>query len=444
MSDQHNQYENLADRALRAALDLGAQWADVAVGHGHDIGVTLEKTAVKEADSSRGQSASVRVFIDGAMGYATCGGLDEDRVLAAARRAAGMAREGTPDPDFHDLPDPDPAPEIDGLFDPAIDAMTVDDVVAIAAANLSLARELEKSVNLSGQIGLSSGASLLVTSTGLRLWRQRTMLEGEIEALIAPGDDKGFYYDFDSGRMKDDCHAESLARSAIEGARRMLGARRIPSGRMSVILGPLATYDFLSDLASSANAESLQRGRSYLCGKIGTKVASPLLSVTDDALVPRGLYSGAFDGEGARRRRVAIFERGLFAAQLHNSYTAAKAHQPNTGHGSRSGGISPTNLQVALGERTAEEIIRDTGDGLYLAISQFSPNPTTGDLSASVDFGFRIQGGELAYPVESTMISGNMLDLAAAVDAVSSDFREEPGSRMPTLRLRDIQISGSE
>jgi PmbA protein len=218
----------------------------------------------------------------------------------------------------------------------------------------------------------------------------------------------------------------------------------MPSGRLSVVLGPLATYDFLSDLVSSANAESLQRGRSYLCGKLGKKIASPLLTVADDGLVPRGLYSGAFDGEGAPRRRVTVFDRGLFAAQLHNSYTAAKVGQPNTGHGSRSGGIGPTNLQIPLGDRTADQIIRDTGDGLYLAISQFSPNPTTGDLSASVDFGFRIHGGAIAYPVESTMISGNMLDLAAAVDAVSSDFREEPGSRMPTLRLRDIQVSGSE
>jgi PmbA protein len=444
MSETHDQYEQLADRALKVAGDLGAQWCDVSVGHGRDIGVTLEKTAVKEADSSRGQSASIRVFIDGAMGFATCGGLDEDRVLAAARRAAGMAREGTPDAEFHALPGPDPAPEIDGLFDPAIDTMTVDDVVAIAVANLRLARELEPDVNLSGQIGLSCGASLLVSSTGLRLWRRRTMLEGEIEALITRGDDKGFYYDFDSGRQKSDCHAETIARAAIEGARRMLGARRVASGRMSVVLGPLATYDFLSDLVSSANAESLQRGRSYLCGKLGQQIASPLLTVVDDGLVPRGLYSGAFDGEGARRRRVTVFDRGLFAAQLHNSYTAAKAGQPNTGHGSRGGSISPTNLQVALGDRTAAEIIRETGDGLYLAISQFSPNSTTGDLSASVDFGFRIQDGAIAYPVESTMISGNMLDLAAAVDAVSSDFREEPGSRMPTLRLRDIQVAGSK
>jgi PmbA protein len=444
MSDARGDYRILAEKALTLARSLGAEWCDVALGQGRHIGVLLEKSAVKEADSGHSESASVRVFIRGAMGYATCGGLDEDRLLAAARRAAEMAREGTPDPDFKALPSPEAADEVEGLYDPAVEAMGVDDVVALAVANLNLGRKLEKDATLSGEVGLSASRTLLLTSTGIDLWKARTEIEGYVEALLARGDDKGYYYDFDAGRMLADCRIEEVVRGAIDGARRMLGARRVASGRMPIVLGPLATPDFLGNLVAAASAESLQRGRSFLCGKMGTRIGSDLLTVTDDGLVPRGLESSPYDGEGAPRRRVRLFDHGTFAAQLHNSYTANKAGEPNTGHGSRSGGVHSTNMAIELGDKTAAEIIRDTGEGLYLAISQFSPNSTTGDLSASVDFGFRISGGVLAYPIESTMIAGNMLDLAANLDAVSSDYREEPGSRMPTLRLRDVQVAGTE
>jgi len=440
-------YMLLAEKALKLAQSLGAEWCDVSVGAGRHIGVDLEKTAVKEAEAGYSQACSVRVFIGGAMGYATSGGHEEDRLLAAARRAVEMASEGTPDPDFKGLPQPESVEEIEGLYDPRIDRLKVEDVVAMAVANTKLARSMEKDVNLSGHVGLISSEGVLAGSTGIRLCRRRTELDGEMEALVlggSDGQDKGYYYDFNSGRMLDDCRIEEISRSAVEGARRMLGARRIGSGRMPIVLGPLAAFDFLGNLVGAANAESLQRGRSYLCRKMGQQVASPLLTLRDDGLVPRGLYSGATDGEGAPRRRVTVLEEGVFAAQLHNSYTAAKAGQANTGHGMRTGGVRHTNMDVLLGERTAEEIIGQVDRGLYLAISHFSPDPTSGDLSGSVDFGFLISAGEIVHPVENVMIAGNMLDLASGLDAVSSDFREEPGNRMPTVRIQDVQVAGTE
>jgi hypothetical protein len=40
------------------------------------------------------------------------------------------------------------------------------------------------------------------------------------------------------------------------------------------------------------------------------------------------------------------------------------------------------------------------------------------------------------------MIGGNLLDLSARLDAISSDYRAEPGRVMPTMRLTWAQVSG--
>jgi len=72
------------------------------------------------------------------------------------------------------------------------------------------------------------------------------------------------------------------------------------------------------------------------------------------------------------------------------------------------------------------------------------PDPASGDISASIDFGFLIRNGQVLHPVESALIGANVFDLLDRLDAVSSDARLEPRLAMPTLRIPDVQIAGAE
>ncbi len=42
------------------------------------------------------------------------------------------------------------------------------------------------------------------------------------------------------------------------------------------------------------------------------------------------------------------------------------------------------------------------------------------------------------------MLGASIFDLLKNLDAVSSDARVEPGLLMPTLRIHDVQIAGTE
>jgi PmbA protein len=437
-------YLELCVDSVARAVRLGAEWCDVSAGTGRDISVTIEKTGIKTADAGQGEDLAIRVFVRGGMGYAAVSGRDPADIAEAVERAVALAKEATPDPDFKRLPAPDPAPQVEGLFDDRVAGMGVADVVRIAAANLEAAKALEPDVNLSGNVGLSVGEGALATSTGIALAVRGTDVGASIDALVKRGSDVGFFYDFDFGRFLADCRLEDVGTSAVLSARRFLGAKRIKSGRMTLVLGPLASYGFLGGVVGAANAESIQRGRSYLCDRFGEVIGSPHLTLVDDGLIPRGLHSGAHDGEGTRRRRLTVIDRGRLVSLLHNSYTAGKACTESTGHGTHSGGISATNLRPALGERPAAEILREVREGIYLESGELRADPASGDISASIDFGFLIRDGQLVHPVESAMIGGNIFDLLAHLDAVSSDAREEPGALMPTVRIQDVQIAGAE
>ena len=437
-------YLDLATQCVEKAVRLGAEWCDVAAGTGRDIAVTIEKSGIKTADAGQGESLAIRCYVQGGMGYATVGGRDRGDIDQAVERAVALAKEATPDPDFKRLPDPQPEPEVEGLFDETVEGLGVEQVVRIAVANIEAGKAMEPDVNLSGHVALAVGSGALASSTGAALKSRATDISADISALIRRDGDTGYFYDFDFGRHLADCRLERVAESAVDGARRFLGAKRIESRRMTLVLGPLASYGFLAELVAAANAESIQRGRSYLCDRLGKPVASTHLTIVDDGLVPRGIRSGAHDGEGTRRRPLTVIEEGRLASLLHNSYTAGKAGVESTGHGTHACGISPTNLRPALGQKPAAEILREVQDGIYLESGEIRPDPASGDISASIDFGFLIKDGRIVHPVENTMLGGSMFDLLERLDAVSSDARQEPGILMPTLRIQDVQIAGAE
>jgi PmbA protein len=437
-------YLDVCAECVEKAVRLGAEWCDVSAGAARDISVTIEKSGIKTADAGQGEDVAIRVFVKGGMGYAVVSGRDRHDIDSTVERAVALAKEATPDPDFKRLPSPQPAAEVEGLFDDRIAGMSVEEVVRIAVANIEAAKAMEPEVNLSGHVSISVGEGALASSAGVRLESRGTEIDADIEALVKRGSDTGYFYDFDFGRHVADCRLEAVSASAVTGARRFLGARRIHSGRMTLVLGPLAAYGFMGGIVGAANAESIQRGRSYLCGKVGEKIASKHLTIVDNGLMPRGVRSGAHDGEGTRRRPLVVVENGRLVSLLHNSYTAGKACAESTGHGTHSGGIAPTNLRPALGEKTAAEIIKEVKEGIYLESGEIRADPASGDISASIDFGFYIKDGQVQYPVESAMMGGNILDLLTRLDAVSSDARLEPGILMPTLRIQDVQIAGTE
>ena len=437
-------YMSLAEEVLKAAMAAGAEWCDISLGRSGDVSVDVENGSIKSVEEVTNTGFAVRAFVKGARGTFSASGFEKEDVVRGATEAVAMARAAQPDPDFKCLPEPVEADEVEGLHDERVARLTAADAVEFAVKNVEGAREVDPDVTIAGGVTIDGGESVFVSSTGIRLARRSTSIQCAFFSIVRRGDDVGSFYEFDMARMLDDFEPTTSGPLATRQALKFLGARKVAGKRMAIVLGPLASAGFLRGLAGSTNAENIQRQRSFMVGRQGTRVASPLLTLADDALIPRGMFSGRFDGEGALRQRITMFEEGVFTSCLHNSYTAGKADEPNTGHGTSGGGIRSTNLVVTLGEKTAEEIIADTEEGIYINMGSVVPDGASGDISASVDFGFKIEKGKLTHPVVNTMVGGHIFEFLENLDALSSDYREEPGNKFPTIRIRDVQVAGSE
>jgi PmbA protein len=435
----------IARAACDAAVSGGAEFADVSAGFGRSQSVDLEKNAIKSCDARHGGHVSVRAICKGGTGWSGTDKATLEAAVEAGRNAARLAKLAEPDPDFICLPGPaDSYPTVEGLFDPRIAEIEIKQLIKSALANVDGARAVCSDATVQGGVSSWSGSHALVNSLGVSLASDGSNIGGYIMAVVRRGDDVGSFYDFDFGRVLDDFDPEGIGASAAREAMKFLGARKIDTQRMPIILGPLASNSIFDSVVDNADAEGIQRGRSFMIGKLGQKIGSDALTLTDEPHIARGMSSRRWDSEGFPTKPLVVMENGVLKSYLYGSYTAGKAGVANTGHGTRGGGASSSNVIPKLGTMTSAEIIRSTKEGLYINMGGIHPNGVTGDVSISVDFGFVIKNGELAYPVMNAMVGGSFLDMLANVDQISSDYRAEPGRIMPTVRILDCLVAGGK
>lgn len=438
----------LAQLAVSSAMKAGAEWADAYCGVVRHADVGVDNSSILDCHVVRDYGLGIRAFYKGGMGAATIQSLKPEDVARCGEEAARISKIAHPDPDFVSLPEPTVAPPVEGLFDEQVAGLPAETVVQWCREAIEEARAVADDARVSGGAGFSVGEGALASSTGIALVRPGTKVEMSIEATIARGDEVGFYFDYDIGRRMVDFRPQGIGAKATSEALRFLGAREVATGRTTLVLNPIAAAEFLGATIGAASAENIQRRRSFLINREGTGIGAECLTIEEVPFWPAGISSSSHDGEGVAKRQLTLLDRGVLTTYLHNSYTANKAGVPNNAHAVRGGygggvAIGVSNLQVKPGTRPERELIADIEDGLYINYAGLAPDQASGEVSATIDFGFKIINGECAYPVKTSMVGSDVFEMLGAIDAVSSDYREEPGMIIPSLRLRDIMVCGS-
>ena len=112
-------------------------------------------------------------------------------------------------------------------------------------------------------------------------------------------------YWYTSARHLEDLQSpEEVGRRAAERTLRRLGARRVPTCEVPVIFDALTARSLLSHLSSCISGYAIYRQSSFLAGKLGERVASPLVTVIDDGRLPSGLVRWAVPAASRKARAV--------------------------------------------------------------------------------------------------------------------------------------------
>ena len=152
--------------------------------------------------------------------------------------------------------------------------------------------------------------------------------------------------------------AEQVGKEAARRTLRRLGARKVKTAHVPVVLDPMVANSMLEHIFEGVNGDSVYRGASFLAGKLGEKIAGANVTVIDDGTMAGGFGTTPFDGEGIPTRRTVVIENGILKSYLLNTYTAKKLGLETTANASRglagTPGIGPGNYFLAAGNENSE------------------------------------------------------------------------------------------
>ncbi len=458
-ADEPRDLEALAERAVAAALDAGAGDAEAATQDSVGREIRIFDGEVESLTEAGERGLGVRAWIDGRVGFAYGTDLSDAGVAAIATDAVEAARVSDPD-EFAAAPEPvadAPTLSADGFFDPQVGATPTEEKVGLAKAVERHAREAdERIVAVETTIYVDEEVrSALRSSTGVGGSYEASFAYAYLQAISQDGASKQTGLGFGMGRSPISLDPEEIGTEAAERAVQLLGASKPASRSCPVVLDQTVAASFAGFIGGVLSADAVQRGRSPFAERLGDEIASKALALTDDGLDPEGMASAPIDAEGLNRVRTPMIAAGRLENYLHDSYTARRAGngQTSTASAARSGyrsapSVSPSNLIVAPGSKTLEELLAEAGDGVYVtdvAGLHSGVNPVSGQFSVGAS-GVLIEGGELGAPATEFTIASDLVSMLMAVKATGVEARWVPfgGSvRTPPLLIAEMAIGGS-
>lgn len=256
--------------------------------------------------------------------------------------------------------------------------------------------------------------------------------------------------------------AAALGQEAAQRAMTLLSAIPCPTGKMPVVLGSEAGGTMVHEACGHGlEGDLVEKGLSAYAGRLGQQVASPKITVIDDATIPGKYGSYRYDDEGHSGQKNVLIDQGILVKYMADQQTAQKMNWTATGNGRRESYRDKpitrmSNTYIAPGTDTVEDIIRSTPYGLYVKkMGGGQVNSLNGDYVFDVAEGYLIEKGKITVPVRGATLAGNGPESLMNVEMVGNDLGYAIGTcgksgqsapvadAQPTLKINGLTVGGT-
>ncbi|HYO42285.1 MAG TPA: TldD/PmbA family protein [Candidatus Limnocylindrales bacterium] len=436
----------LAEEIVRQAQAAGAGEAEALVVAGDSALTRFANSEIHQNVKSSEVLVNLRFVTGRRVGVASSGRVDPDGIRALVERAAAITANVEELEDWAGLPvagaaSANPAAWSDGTAAASPELRAEGVRAVIAAAD-------EAGVTAYGSFSTDAEAIAVATSRGIRAAERRTSSQ-LLTVTMGPDNGTGYAEQVSVDATRID--AAAIGREAAERARASRHPIDLQPGDYPVVLGHYAVVDLVDMLGYLGfSALAVAEDRSFW--EAGKRVASPLVTITDDAFDPAGLPAG-FDAEGVPKQRLSLLDAGVCRDLAFDAQTAGRAGRASTGHGlpaPNTYGPFPTNMIMAAGDASMDELVGGLDRGLLVTRFHYT-NPVHSKkviiTGMTRDGTFLVAGGKVLGPVRNLRFTMSYLDALANVEAVSAERRCLRGfmgaSVVPALRLSSFSFTGA-
>ncbi len=437
--------ENVLLERAAAAVDLAtASGADGAWANATSTRSTscrVRDGKLEKMQESNSRRLSMSLYVDGRYFTHSTSDLRDQPLREFVDEAVALTRAIEPDP-FRELPNP-------VLFEgrTTTDLQTVDAGLLDMTPERRIARCKELDALIAGGDKVISAMSSLsdgrytmaaVSSNGFSGSNTSSWI-GQYGNLTLQGEGDRRP---EGGMGATARHAEDLpdvqwiGKQAKRRAFDRLGSTKGPTTTTTLVVDRLSVPRLLYALIGPARGRALQQGQSFWADKLGKRVVSKALTVTDDPHIVRGMASRPFDGEGIASRPMTLLKDGALENYFIDTYYGRKLKMSPTTGGS-------SNLVVKTGKGDLQSLLADVGTGVYVT-SWLGGNSdgTTGEFSLGMR-GHRIEKGQIGAPIGEMNVTGNLLEFWSKLSVVGDDPWMYGAARTPTMVFDGVSFSGA-
>jgi TldD protein len=457
---------DVLERVLGRALRDGGDFAEVYVEDRVGSSAVLDDGRIEELSSGRERGAGIRVITGESTGFAHTTDLSESGLLEAAAVASAAARGGS-----------------GGVRTIALERRDVSSTpIAIRPEGISKSEKVE--LLRRAEAAARGGANEIRQVMASYLDGRRRFVVANSDGIYAEDDqtrtrlavqavalgDTGMQTGFDAvagvkgWELFDDRSPEDVAEEAARVALLKLNARPAPSGALPVVIAAgSGGVLFHEACGHGLEADLVTKGASTFANRVGTQVASPLVTLVDDGTVAGAWGNLGVDDEGHPATRNVLIQDGVLADYMWDGLRARTEKHGQTGNGRRQTYkvlpmVRMTNTYLLNGESDPDDIVASTERGVYVKrLGGGQVDTASGDFVFGMAESYLIEDGEITDPLRESNLIGNGPDVLAGIDAVANDFKFSNGGGMcgkdgqsvpvgmgqPTLRVTGITVGGT-
>jgi len=452
-------------KAVDVGQKLGAEYVEVRAQDLFSTTLTIKDGRVEAVRKGIENGAAVRVFVEGAWGFASLGTLKGPSLKKSVAEAYKMTKAAS-------------------LHMKTLTKLA--DVKAVEAKVTTKPKKDPKEVSIKKKIDLLltedkavfgydrrvksctinymdvAGTNYFMNSDGTYIEQDKLYIYLVSVATAKESDRLTFSHDligFTSGFEVFDTETPELigcrvAKRAVD----QLKAKAPKGGTFPAVIGPKVVGVFAHEAFGHLAEADLTLSGSVLIDKLGKKVASEKVTIYDDGTIDSAFGSFKYDDEGIPTKKTTLIKNGEIVGFMHNRETAQKFGTKPTGNARAEDFryepiIRMRNTYLARGDYSFEELLEDVKFGYYIKSYRGGQANIDGTFQVGVQEAFEIINGELGEPVRNVSFGGNTLETLHNVDAVGKDFelsvgvcgkgqRAFVGAGGPHTRVQGVLIGG--
>lgn len=459
----------LISESLDYASSKGASFAEAFVEQTSSAATSLDEQRIDSRTTGLSKGVGLRVVNNSRVGYAYTSTFTTDGLKAAvdaacasagvdgAISASGKGVDATlfrAEKNGHGL-------DVSEFRDPATKTAErlreIDDVARSYDASIAQATATIAQSQREVMIMNTAGVNVTDTQTRTRCVVQTIAKnsDGIQSAHEAPGRCVGSEY-FDVFSVDD------IARIAAQRSVTLLDAKPAPSGNLTVILKKGAGGVLFHEACGHGlEADHIDKAQSVFAGKVGSQVASPLVTLVDDGTMGTEWGTYRFDDEGNIAQKNTLIKDGVLNDYMWDVLRSTKLDHAVSGNGRRETYefvpmVRMTNTYLEPGTSKVDDIISATDYGIYcVALGGGQVDTVTGEYVFGITEAYMVENGVITYPIRGATLVGNGLQTMLDIDMVADDFDTWTGTcgkngqgvpvsaGQPTLRVAKMTVGGT-